>query len=54
MIKRHKHHILTQKLDNRVLPWWTTSPSPALKWVGIFINSSKEFGKIHKYTSFWS
>ena len=51
-MKRHKHQIRTQKLDNRVRPWWTMSPGPALKWVGLFINLAKEFGKIHKYNSF--
>jgi hypothetical protein len=34
--------------------WWTTSSGPALKWVGSFINSAKEFGKIHMYNSFWN
>jgi hypothetical protein len=43
-----------KELDNGVRPWWTMSPGPALKWVGLFINSTKELGKIHKYTSFWS
>jgi len=43
-----------KELDNRVHPWWTTSLGLALKWVGFLINSTKELGKIHKYTSFWS
>jgi hypothetical protein len=43
-----------KEFDNGVCPWWTTSMGPALKWVGLYINSTKELGKIHKYTSFWS
>jgi len=41
-----------KELDNGVHPWWTMSPGLALKWVGLFINSTKELRKIHKYTSF--
>jgi hypothetical protein len=44
-MKRHKHHILTQKLDNIVHPRWTTSLGPAIKWVGSFINSAKNLAK---------
>jgi hypothetical protein len=36
---------MNKKIDNEVLPWWTTSLGPSLKWVGSFINSAKEFGK---------
>ena len=43
-----------KELDNRVHPLWTTSLGHALKWVGLFINSKKELGKIHKYTSLQS
>jgi hypothetical protein len=53
-MKRHNHWIGTQKLDKAVHPWWTPSPGPTLKCLGSFINSAKEFGKIHKYTSFWN
>jgi hypothetical protein len=49
-MKRHKHQIRTHKLDNEVFPWWTMFLGPALKWVGFSINSTNEFGKIHKYT----
>jgi hypothetical protein len=34
-----------KELDNRVRPWWTTSLVPSLKWVGLFINSTKELAK---------
>jgi hypothetical protein len=35
-----------KELDKGVRPWWTMSLGPALKWVGLFINSTKELGKI--------
>jgi hypothetical protein len=33
-----------------IKPWWNMSLGPSLKWVGIFINLTKELEKIHKYT----
>ena len=34
-----------KELDNGVRPWWTTSPSLALKWVGLLLTQKNNLAK---------
>jgi hypothetical protein len=34
-----------KELDNVVCPWWTTSPGPTLKWVGLLLTPHKNWAK---------
>lgn len=34
-----------KELDNEVCPWWTTSPGPSLKWVGLLLTPQNNWAK---------